>query len=331
MPAYIFEQLKMSDTILILGACGQIGTELTQKLRSIYGKDNVIASDIREGNAEMMSAGPFEIIDATNQEQILGVIQKYKVNQVYLMAAMLSATAEKYPLKGWDLNMTSLLAVLELAKEKHIEKVYWPSSMAAFGPTSPKMNTPQQTIMEPSTVYGISKVAGEHWCNYYHDKYGVDVRSIRYPGIISWKTLPGGGTTDYAVDIYFDALEKGTFECFLSENTRLPMMYMDDAINATIQLMQADAEKIKTRTSYNLAAISFTPKEIATEIKKYIPDFTITYNPDFRQAIADSWPQVIDDSAARKDWGWRHQFDLASMTKDIITSLQAKAEESAEV
>ncbi|WP_408036763.1 NAD-dependent epimerase/dehydratase family protein [Tenacibaculum aestuarii] len=321
----------MSDTILILGACGQIGTELTQKLRSIYGKDNVIASDIREGNVEMMSSGPFEIIDATNQEQILGVIQKYKVTQVYLMAAMLSATAEKYPLKGWDLNMTSLLAVLELAKEKHIEKVYWPSSMAAFGPTSPKMNTPQQTIMEPSTVYGISKVAGEHWCNYYHDKYGVDVRSIRYPGIISWKTLPGGGTTDYAVDIYFDALEKGTFECFLSENTRLPMMYMDDAINATIQLMQADEESIKTRTSYNLAAISFTPKEIAEEIKKYIPDFTITYNPDFRQAIADSWPQVIDDSAARKDWGWRHQFDLASMTKDIITSLQAKAEESAEV
>lgn len=331
MRAYIFEQLKMSDTILILGACGQIGTELTQKLRSIYGKDNVIASDIREGNAEMMSSGPFEIIDATNQEQILGVIQKYKVNQVYLMAAMLSATAEKYPLKGWDLNMTSLLAVLELAKEKHIEKVYWPSSMAAFGPTSPKMNTPQQTIMEPSTVYGISKVAGEHWCNYYHDKYGVDVRSIRYPGIISWKTLPGGGTTDYAVDIYFDALKKGTFECFLSENTRLPMMYMDDAINATIQLMQADEENIKTRTSYNLAAISFTPAEIAAEIKKYIPEFTITYNPDFRQAIADSWPQVIDDSAARKDWGWRHQFDLASMTKDIITNLQAKAEESAEV
>lgn len=331
MQLYVFEYLKMSDTILILGACGQIGTELTQKLRSIYGKDNVIASDIREGNAEMMNAGPFEIIDATNQEQILSVIQKYKVNQVYLMAAMLSATAEKYPLKGWDLNMTSLLAVLELAKEKHIEKVYWPSSMAAFGPTSPKMNTPQQTIMEPSTVYGISKVAGEHWCNYYHDKYGVDVRSIRYPGIISWKTLPGGGTTDYAVDIYFDALEKGTFECFLSENTRLPMMYMDDAINATIQLMQADEETIKTRTSYNLAAISFTPKEIANEIKKYIPEFNITYNPDFRQAIADSWPQVIDDSAARKDWGWRHQFDLASMSKDIITNLQAKKQESAEV
>jgi nucleoside-diphosphate-sugar epimerase len=313
----------MNDTILILGACGQIGTELTQKLRSLYGDKNVIASDIREGGSEMMSSGSFEIIDATSKERILEVIQKYEVTQVYLMAAMLSATAEKYPLKGWDLNMTSLLAVLELAREKHIEKVYWPSSMASFGPTSPKINTPQQTIMEPSTVYGISKVAGEHWCNYYHEKFGVDVRSIRYPGIISWKTLPGGGTTDYAVDIYFDAVKKGEFECFLSENTRLPMMYMDDAINATIQIMQSDTEKIKTRTSYNLSAISFTPKEITSEIQKYIPDFKITYKPDFRQAIADSWPQIIDDSQARKDWGWEHKFDLASMTKDIITNVQS--------
>lgn len=327
MQSYIFELLRMNDTILILGACGQIGTELTQKLRSLYGNEQVIASDIREGGAEMMSSGPFEIIDATSKERILEVIQKYKVTQVYLMAAMLSATAEKYPLKGWDLNMTSLLAVLEIAKEKHIKKVYWPSSMASFGPTSPKINTPQQTIMEPSTVYGISKVAGEHWCNYYHEKYGVDVRSVRYPGIISWKTLPGGGTTDYAVDIYFDALKKGTFECFLSENTRLPMMYMDDAINATIQIMQADADKIKTRTSYNLAAISFTPKEIATEIKKYVTDFEISYKPDFRQAIADSWPQVIDDSHARNDWGWEHKFDLASMTNDIITNLKTLKEE----
>ncbi len=312
----------MNDTILILGACGQIGTELTQKLRSIYGNENIIASDIREGGTEMMNSGPFEIIDATDKESILKVIQKYKINQVYLMAAMLSATAEKYPLKGWDLNMTSLLAVLELAREKHIQKIYWPSSMASFGPTSPKINTPQQTVMEPSTVYGISKVAGEHWCNYYHTKYGVDVRSIRYPGIISWKTLPGGGTTDYAVDIYFDAIKKGEFECFLSENTRLPMMYMDDAVDATIQLMQADTNTIKTRTSYNLAAISFTPKEIATEIKKYIPNFTITYKPDFRQEIADSWPQIIDDSQARKDWGWQHKFDLKSMTKDIISNLK---------
>ena len=313
----------MNDTILILGACGQIGTALTEKLRSLYGNQNVIASDIREGNEEMMTSGPFEIIDATSKERIFEVVEKYKVTQVYLMAAMLSATAEKYPLKGWDLNMTSLLAVLELAREKHIQKVYWPSSMASFGPTSPKINTPQQTIMEPSTVYGISKVAGEHWCNYYHEKFGVDVRSIRYPGIISWETLPGGGTTDYAVDIYFDALKKGTYECFLSENTRLPMMYMDDAINATIQIMQADADKIKTRTSYNLAAISFTPKEISAEIKKYIPEFEISYKPDFRQAIADSWPQIIDDSHARKDWGWNHKFDLASMTKDIVTNLQA--------
>ncbi|WP_348716447.1 NAD-dependent epimerase/dehydratase family protein [Tenacibaculum sp. 190130A14a] len=314
----------MSDTILIIGACGQIGTELTQKLRTIYGGTNVIASDIREGNEEMMQEGPFEILDATSQEDILKVVQKYKVNQVYLMAAMLSATAEKYPQKAWDLNMTSLLAVLELAREKHIEKIYWPSSMAAFGPTSPKINTPQQTVMEPSTVYGISKIAGEHWCNYYHAKYGVDVRSIRYPGIISWKTLPGGGTTDYAVDIYIDALKKGTYECFLSANTRLPMMYMNDAVNATIQLMQAPEECIKVRTSYNLAAISFTPAEITTEIQKHLPDFKITYNPDFRQAIADSWPQIIDDTNARDDWNWRHEFDLTSMTHEMLTNLKVK-------
>ncbi|CAA0140868.1 NAD-dependent epimerase/dehydratase. Putative L-threonine 3-dehydrogenase [Tenacibaculum maritimum] len=326
MCSFIFEFLRMSDTILILGACGQIGTELTQKLREIYGDKNVIASDIREGSPEMMESGIFEILDATDKKGILEVIQKYKVTEVYLMAAMLSATAEKHPQKGWDLNMTSLLGVLELAKEKYLKKVYWPSSMAVFGVTSPKINTPQQTIMEPSTVYGISKVAGEHWCNYYHEKYGVDVRSIRYPGIISWKTLPGGGTTDYAVDIYFEALRKGTYECFLSKDTRLPMMYMDDAINATIKIMQADKNDIKLRTSYNLSAISFTPEEIAREIQAYVPNFNITYAPDFRQAIADSWPQVIDDSSAREDWGWSHQFDLPLMTKDIITNLRAKKE-----
>ncbi|CAA0162606.1 NAD-dependent epimerase/dehydratase. Putative L-threonine 3-dehydrogenase [Tenacibaculum maritimum] len=326
MCSFIFEFLRMSDTILILGACGQIGTELTQKLREVYGDKNVIASDIREGSPEMMESGIFEILDATDKKDILEVIQKYKVTEVYLMAAMLSATAEKHPQKGWDLNMTSLLGVLELAKEKYLKKVYWPSSMAVFGVTSPKINTPQQTIMEPSTVYGISKVAGEHWCNYYHEKYGVDVRSIRYPGIISWKTLPGGGTTDYAVDIYFEALRKGTYECFLSKDTRLPMMYMDDAINATIKIMQADKNDIKLRTSYNLSAISFTPEEIAREIQAYVPNFNITYAPDFRQAIADSWPQVIDDSSAREDWGWRHQFDLPSMTKDIITNLKDKKE-----
>lgn len=311
----------MSDTILIIGACGQIGTELTQKLREIYGQNNVIASDIREGTSEMMQSGPFEILDATNKAGILQIVQKYGVTQVYLMAAMLSATAEKYPHKAWELNMSSLLGVLDLAKEKHIKQVYWPSSIASFGPTSPKVNTPQETIMEPTTVYGISKLAGEHWCNYYHDKYGVDVRSIRYPGIISWKTKPGGGTTDYAVDIYFKAVEDKKYECFLSEKTRLPMMYMQDAVNATIQLMQADASKIKTRTSYNLAAISFTPEEIAIEIKKHIPEFEITYRTDFRQEIADSWPQVIDDSPARSDWNWNHKFDLSLMTEEMLKNL----------
>lgn len=312
----------MKTVILVLGASGQIGTELTEKLRQIYGNNHVIASDIREGSSELMTSGPFEKIDATDKEAILQVIQKHSVTQVYLLAAMLSATAEKMPQKAWNLNMNSLLAVLDLAKEKHIEKIYWPSSIAVFGPTTPKENTPQKTIMEPSTVYGISKVSGEFWCNYYHDKFGVDVRSLRYPGIISWKTKPGGGTTDYAVDIYFKALEDKKYECFLAENTTLPMMYMNDAVNATIQLMQADAKDIKIRNGYNLAAMSFTPKEIAAEIKKHIPDFEITYNPDFRQQIADSWPQTIDDSQARKDWKWEHKFDLQSMTADILESLK---------
>ena len=311
----------MSDTILIIGACGQIGTELTQKLRDIYGKDNVIASDIREGSQELLNAGPFEILDAKDKSETLRLVKKYNVSQIYLMAAMLSATAEKFPGKAWDLNMTSLLNVLDLAKEKYIQQVYWPSSIASFGPTSPKVNTPQQTIMEPTTVYGISKLAGEHWCNYYHRTFGVDVRSIRYPGIISWKTKPGGGTTDYAVDIYFKAVEEKKYECFLSEKTRLPMMFMQDAVNATIQLMRADTTKIKTRTSYNLAAISFTPEEIATEIKMHIPEFEMTYKTDFRQAIADSWPQVIDDSKARSDWQWNHKFDLSLMTKEMLKNL----------
>lgn len=312
----------MSETILIIGACGQIGSELTQKLRENYGNDNVVASDIREGNEELMNSGPFEYLDATDKEGILKVIQKYHVTQVYLMAAMLSATAETYPQKAWELNMNSLLGVLELAKEKHIKQVFWPSSIASFGPTSPKINTPQQTIMEPSTVYGISKLAGEHWCNYYHKRYGVDVRSIRYPGIISWKTKPGGGTTDFAVDIYFKAIENKSYECFLSKDTRLPMMYMQDAIDATIKIMQTDAANIKTRTAYNLAAISFTPDEMATEIKKHIPTFKITYKTDFRQQIADSWPQVIDDTEARQDWNWKHQFDLELVTIEMLKNLQ---------
>ena len=312
----------MDKRILVLGASGQIGTELTQKLREFYGNSNVVASDIKLCTFEMMDIGPFEIIDATDKETILSVIKKYNINQVYLLAAMLSATAEKFPQKAWNLNMNSLLAVLELAKEKHIQQVYWPSSIAVFGPTTPKNNTPQKTIMEPSTVYGISKLAGEFWCNYYHEKFGIDVRSLRYPGIISWKTKPGGGTTDYAVDIYFKAVEEKKFTCFLSENTRLPMMYMEDAVNATIQLMEANSANIKIRTSYNLAAIDFTPKEIATEIRKQIPDFTIDYAPDSRQQIADSWPSSIDDSEARNDWNWKHEFDLQRMTFKMLENLK---------
>ena len=314
----------MADTILILGACGQIGTELTQSLREIHGSESVIASDIRYGDDEFVKEGPFEIIDATDREKILEVIQKYNISQVYLMAAMLSATAEKYPQKAWELNMNSLLIILELAREKHIKTVYWPSSIAVFGPSSPKVNTPQDTIMNPTTVYGMSKLAGEHWCNYYHDKYGVDVRSLRYPGIISWKTKPGGGTTDYAVDIYFKAIEEGKYECFLDENTMLPMMYMNDAIKATIKIMEADSKDIQIRTSYNLGAISFTPEEITNEIKKHLPDFEISYKPDFRQDIANSWPQIIDDSKAREDWNWSHDFDLASMTEEMLKNIQSK-------
>ena len=314
----------MSETILILGASGQIGVELTEKLRSIYGNEQIIASDIRNGNDSLMSSGPFEIIDATDKEAILTVVKKYKITQIYLLAAMLSATGEKFPQKAWDLNMTSLLAVLDIAKEKHIKQVYWPSSIAVFGPTTPKHHTPQNTIMEPSTVYGISKLSGEFWCNYYHEKYNVDVRSLRYPGIISWKGKPGGGTTDYAVDIFFKAVEEGTYNCYLNEDTRLPMMYMEDAVNATIQLMQAKPEDIKIRTSYNLSAIDFTPKELTAEIQKLIPSFTISYTSDSRQEIANSWPQSIDDSEAREDWNWKHQFNITSMCKDIIDSLQSE-------
>jgi len=314
----------MSQIILVLGASGQIGGELTEKLRTIYGSAHVIASDIRNGDSLLMSSGPFEIIDATDKEAILAVVKKYGVTQIYLLAAMLSATGEKYPKKAWDLNMTSLLAVLDIAKEKYISQVYWPSSIAAFGPTSPKINTPQKTIMEPATVYGISKLSGEFWCNYYHEKYDVDVRSLRYPGIISWKTKPGGGTTDYAVDIFFKAVEHGSFECFLHENTRLPMMYMEDAVNATIQIMQATPKDIKIRTSYNLSAMDITPKELAEEIKQAIPNFTISYRPDSRQKIADTWPQSIDDTKARKDWNWSHKFTISSMVKDILKNLQAQ-------
>ncbi len=312
----------MNTKILIIGACGQIGTELTQQLRQLYGTDNVIASDIRKLNNEVVNDGVFEVLNALDFNQIEHIIEKYQVDEVYLMAALLSATAEKNPAFAWDLNMNSLFHVLNLAKAGKIKKIFWPSSIAVFGPTTPRENTPQYTIMEPTTVYGISKQSGERWCEYYHNIFGVDVRSVRYPGLISWSTPPGGGTTDYAVDIYHKALSDGKFECFLSEETRLPMMYMDDAIRATIEIMQAPAENIKIRSSYNLSGVSFTPKEIAVEIKKHIPDFTISYQPDFRQKIADSWPGSIDDSAARTHWGWKHHFDMARMTVEMLENLK---------
>ncbi len=312
----------MSTKILIIGACGQIGTELTQKLRSIYGNDNVIASDIRKLNNDIVNNGIFEVVNALDYNQIEHLIEQYQITDVYLMAALLSATAEKNPAFAWDLNMNSLFHVLNLAKAKKIKKIFWPSSIAVFGPTTPRFNTPQYTIMEPTTVYGISKQTGERWCEYYHHIYGVDVRSIRYPGLISWSTEPGGGTTDYAVDIYHKALKNGKYECFLSEQTALPMMYMDDAIRATIEIMQASSEQIKIRSSYNLSGISFTPAEIAAEIKKHIPQFTISYKPDFRQKIADSWPASIDDNCARVDWNWKHEYDLATMTEEMLAHLK---------
>lgn len=312
----------MNPKILIIGACGQIGTELTQKLRKIYGTENVIASDIRKLNVDVVNSGPFEVINALDFNQIEHLVEVHQITDVYLMAALLSATAEKNPAFAWDLNMNSLFHVLNLAKAGKIKKIFWPSSIAVFGPTTPKENTPQYTVMEPSTVYGISKQSGERWCEYYHNIFGVDVRSIRYPGLISWSSPPGGGTTDYAVDIYHKALENQSYECFLTAETKMPMMYMDDAIAATIQIMQAPAEQIKIRSSYNLAAMSFTPTEIAAEIQKHIPEFTISYAPDFRQKIADSWPASIDDSRAREDWGWNHHFALDNMTVDMLEHLK---------
>ncbi|MBC6997296.1 NAD-dependent epimerase/dehydratase family protein [Cytophaga sp. FL35] len=311
----------MQKYILIIGACGQIGTELTLTLREQYGNDKVIASDIREGSHSLMQSGPFEILDATDYDALEEVIAYYEISEVYLMAAMLSATAEKFPMRAWNLNMNSLFNVLNLAKEKKIDKIFWPSSIAVFGPNTPENQTPQSTIMEPTTVYGISKQSGERWCSYYHHKFGVDVRSLRYPGLISWKTMPGGGTTDYAVEIYHKALTESAYTCFLKEDTSLPMMFMDDAIRATLELMEADEQKIKVRSSYNLAAMSFTPSEIAKSIQAYIPNFEMSYDPDFRQDIADTWPSSIDDSQAREDWGWEPAFDLKKTTREMLDNL----------
>jgi nucleoside-diphosphate-sugar epimerase len=312
----------MTTKILIIGACGQIGTELTHKLRAIYGINNVVASDIRKLNNDIVNEGIFEVINALDYNQIEHLVEQYHITDVYLMAALLSATAEKNPAFAWDLNMNSLFHVLNLAKAGKIKKIFWPSSIAVFGPTTPRENTPQYTIMEPSTVYGISKQTGERWCEYYNHQYGVDVRSIRYPGLISWSTPPGGGTTDYAIDIYHKAITEGKFTSFLAENSALPMMYMEDAIKATISIMQTEPSKVKIRSSYNLSAMSFTPAEIAQEIKKHFPNFSVNYAPDFRQKIADSWPASIDDSFARQDWGWHNDYNITSMTIEMIDKLK---------
>ncbi len=314
----------MPDKILIIGSSGQIGTELVISLRKIYGNENVIAADIRQSSIEVMNSGPFEELDIMNEKLLRKIVMNYKITQVYLLAALLSATAEKNIAMGWELNMRSHSHVLDLAKDGLIKKIFWPSSIAVFGPTTPKNKTPQYTIMEPNTVYGITKLAGERWNEYYFNKFGVDVRSLRYPGLIGWKGSPGGGTTDYAVDIFHQGIKTGKFKSFLSENTKLPMMYMSDAIRATIELMQAPSKQVKIRSSYNLAGMSFTPKEISKEISKHIPNFKISYHEDFRQKIADSWPCSINDTHAQNDWGWKAKYNLKKMTTEMMLNLKKK-------
>ncbi|MCF8294082.1 MAG: NAD-dependent epimerase/dehydratase family protein [Chitinophagaceae bacterium] len=312
----------VKEKILVIGACGQIGVELTTELRRLYGSNNVIASDLRDEHELLKGTGPYISCDVMNKEMLHVLIIRHNITQVYLLAAILSATGEKNPALAWHINMQSLLNVLEIAKEENLTKIYWPSSIAVFGPTSPREHTPQHTIIEPTTVYGISKYAGERWCEYYFKHYGVDVRSLRYPGLISYKSAPGGGTTDYAIEIYIQALRDKDYQCFLSEETYLPMMYMPDAIRATIELMEAPKEKITIRSSYNLSAMSFSPKEIGQSITKHIPEFQLTYKPDFRQQIANSWPMSIDDSKAQADWGWKPHYDLDMMTEDMLLNLK---------
>lgn len=314
----------MAKQILIIGACGQIGTELTVALRQKYGNQNVVASDIRESGNDFIKEGPFELLDAQNTEAVEKVVEKHNIEEVYLMAAMLSATAEKKPMQGWNLNMNSFFNVLDLAKDKKIKKVFWPSSIAVFGHSTPKDDVPQSTVTEPDTVYGISKLAGERWCEYYGRKYGVDVRSMRYPGLISYKSPPGGGTTDYAVEIYYEALEKGKYTSFIDEDTPLPMMYMEDAVRAMLMLMEAPRENITVYSSYNVGSMSFTPKIITESIKQELPEFTIDYAPDFRDKIAESWPSSIDDSQARNDWNWKPEYDLKRMTKVMLENIAEK-------
>jgi nucleoside-diphosphate-sugar epimerase len=309
------------EKILIIGACGQIGVELTLALRKIHGGSKVLAADLREENELLKGTGPYVSLDVMNKEMLHVLVLRQNITQIYLLAAILSATGEKNPSLAWSLNMQSLLNVLDISREEKITKVYWPSSIAVFGPSSPKENCPQQTVIEPSTVYGISKFAGEFWCNYYHQRYGIDVRSLRYPGLISYKSDPGGGTTDYAVEIFQDAMAENKYVSYLKEDTYLPMMYMPDAIRATIELMEAPPSQITVRTSYNISGMSFSPREIAAEISRYRPGFQIEYVPDSRQDIADSWPSSIDDSRARADWNWKPEFDLSRMTKDMLVNM----------
>lgn len=312
------------EKILIIGASGQIGSELTIALRKIYGNENVFATDIKQAPTDIVETGPFQILDVLNDKALIHFVIRHKITQIYHLAAVLSGNAEKLPLQAWDINMRGLLNVLDLAKEVGIKKVFWPSSIAVFGNTTPKIKTPQLTITEPNTVYGISKLAGERWCEYYFNKFNIDVRSIRYPGLISYKTEAGGGTTDYAVEIFYDAVRYKHYECFLEENTTLPMLFMEDAISCTIKLMEADVNKLTVHSSYNLGGLSFSPREIAAEIKKHIPEFTINYKPDFRQKIAESWPQSIDDSIARNDWGCDYKYDLSKMTEIMLGEIRKK-------
>jgi len=309
------------DTVLIIGAGGQIGAVLTEALREVYGADQVVATDLKPLEAQ---AGPSEILNAMDGPALEAVVKKWRINQIYHLAAILSATGEKDPMLAWNINMSSLFNVLEIARQRSLNKVYFPSSIAVFGREAAHANTPQYEVLIPETVYGISKVAGENWANYYFRRYGVDVRSVRYPGIIGYQSMPGGGTTDYAVDIYHYAIQQKTYECFLGPDTRLPMLYMPDAIRGTLELMEAPANRLSVRTSYNLAGMSFTPAEVTESIRKLMPHFKIGYKPDFRQAIADSWPASIDDSAARRDWNWRPEYDLDSMTKDMLHHLAVK-------
>jgi len=312
------------EKILVIGCSGQIGSELTLELRKLYGNANVIATDIRPANAEVLGSGPFEILDVMDTPKMQLILEHEKITHVYHLAAILSGNAEKRPLASWDINMRSLINVLELGRELKLKKIFWPSSIAVFGPTTPRYNTPQYTIMEPNTVYGISKLAGERWIEYYYNKYGVDIRSLRYPGLISYKTEAGGGTTDYAVEIFYEAIRRKKYECFLGPESDLPMMFMSDAIKATIDLMEAGTSKLSLHSSYNVAGICFNPRQLADEIRKYIPEFEITYKPDFRQAIADSWPACIDDSVAKKDWGLVYDYDLPKMTEVMIREIRKK-------